>query len=80
MKYGQLPSSPVTSKNGITLNQFVEVDMSPANLKKHGLKPKRGWNGIYEFRVTHLFDDYFVGLTGSLQNMCIPYSLIATEN
>jgi len=76
MKYGQLPKSKYSEKNGVKINEWIEVDMSPKNLRSHGLRSKRGWDGKIEFKVTHLFDDYFIGLTGSLDNMCIPYSLV----
>ena len=76
MKYGQLPKSKYSEKNGIKINDYVEIDMSPKNLRAHGLRSKRGWDDKIEFKVTHLFDDYFVGLTGSLNNMCIPYELL----
>lgn len=76
MTYGQLPGTKYQSMNGITVNDWVEVDMSPSNLRKNGLKAKRGWDGIIEFKVTHIFDTYFVGLTGSLHNMCIPFKMV----
>ena len=76
MKYGDLPPSTFKTRNGISLDDYVEVDMTPSVLRAKGYRSKRGWTGIVEFKVTHLENNHFVGLSGSLDNMVLPYSLI----
>lgn len=66
----------LTTKHNLKLGEYIEIDMTPNNLKSHGFKAKRGYEPIQEFEIIALYENYFIGSTGNGDKLTIPYKLI----
>jgi hypothetical protein len=68
MLYGNHKSTKYSEKEGYKLGDFVMIDFTPS---------KRGiFNQPLELRIDNFQDDYFVGLSGSLSPIAVPYKLL----
>jgi len=60
----------------IKLGSWISVDMTPERMRRLGFSSKRGYTDFVDFKITHLFEDYAVGLTGSNAPMVLPYEFL----
>ena len=80
MKYGNHTPTKYQSRQGYSLNEWVDIDFTKENLKRNGFAPKRNWNEIIGVKLTHFMDDYCIGVSGSLDSITIPYVLLPKKS
>lgn len=63
-------------KHGLSVGQWIEVDLRNDRLVSLGYRPKRNWNGVFELKVIALYDDGAEVRSGSLHRFLLPYKVL----